>query len=193
MQQQQRVVLGIDPGVRGMAWALCEIPSGKLVNGNVSDLCAGTNKNYYTLTDRELLNLIFQWWKSHRVLFKEMKPEYIILESQRVYQGSKHKGRMMLVLGILSTLCNEIVRLDRLVWKEPRQIKQAFGLCRGSHGANKEAVVAHFEQMERDTILLNYAAYMKLSPKQRSDLADAYFLSKYQALALANAGQIAPQ
>jgi hypothetical protein len=166
-------VIGIDPGVRGLAWSMWE--GNKLIDGGVTDLCAGSQDNYNTISDKDCLNRILKWFHMFGSKFMLFKPDVVVMEEQRVVQTDKRKGRMVGVLWALSILFGAICNDIR--WVSPRMVKMRFGIAKKNYVANKKASVEMFKKLHPE--VLEMECFKGLSPKHQGDLADACWMALF--------------
>lgn len=167
-------LIGIDPGIRGIAVVFLE--GSVLKDGSVDDLCAGTTKNYYTLGDKECLDRLGNWFDSKFNWFKQFNPDAIVIEQQCVRQTDMKKGRMIGVMWALTTMCKMVCK--NIYWVAPSTYKKHFGLATGNYQKNKEQARQKLEEIH-GAALQQDPRWQQLSKKHQGDLADAYFMTMF--------------
>ena len=151
-------VLAIDPGLRHLGYCYAEA-NGIIREWHVSSICPPSVRNASKVPLHSICGFVRAWCEDHWDLI--VRADTVIVEHQL-------KNRFILIEGlILGYAGKKALPLSAAVYKK------ALGLCRGSHAANKAAVVAWIHEQGLGPI-------PNLGPGvKKDDLADARAMVHY--------------
>lgn len=161
-------ILSIDPGIRGLAWTLIE--KGKVIEGDVTDLCAKIDKDYNEVSNEEIIDLLIRWWKDNCDGFFTCGTRVVAIEKQLVLPHDTHKGRMIAVECMLAMKFKECG--FKVHFQDPKAARRRIGVTGGTHRYKKQMVRERLEEVNSG-LTENVVGYDHFSPKNRGDVADA--------------------